>query len=203
MDATGRPPNFTVRGPGPVPTFEVAPGLPAYGPMAVAFPTSGQGAHRQGFVVRFSPRSSGPWVGNFQPGLTRFSGVYPHPDARHVVVISGGEIYVVDPEGKSAQELHGMVNSVTPIPERSALLFDELVRLSLIDSRGLKWRTRRLSWDGIRDLSVAADVVRGAGWRYDETWHQFEVSLDTGDAKGGAYAGCALTIVGQARERLV
>ena len=165
------------------------PGLPPYGPMAIAFPMSGHGAHRQGFVVRFWPKTGDPWVGNFQPGLTRFSGAHAHPDAMHVVVVSGGDIYVVDPEAKAAQELGGMVVSVTTLPERSALLFDETLSLSLIDPTGLQWRTRRLSWDGIRNLSVAGDLIRGEGWRYDDTWHEFEVSLDTGNAKGGAYAG--------------
>jgi hypothetical protein len=128
-------------------------------------------------------------VGNFQPGITRFSGAFAHPDEIHVVVVSGGDIYVVDPESKSAQELGRMVVSVTPIPERSALLLDETLRLSLIDRTGLKWRTQRLSWDGIRNLTVTAGFIRGEGWRYDGTWHEFEASLETGETNGGACAG--------------
>jgi hypothetical protein len=172
-----------------VPTFEVVPGLPPYGPAAIPFPVSGRGAHMQGFVVRFTPTAGDSWVGNFQSGMTRFSGAYAHPDARHVLVVSGGQVYVVDPDGRSAEELGGMVASVIPIPERSALLLEEGLWLSLIDPTGLRWRTRRLSWDGIRNLSVEANFIRGEGWRYDDTWHEFQVSLSTGDTKGGAYAG--------------
>jgi hypothetical protein len=77
-----------------------------------------------------------------------------------------------------------MVASFTHIPERRALLFDETLYLSLVATVRVQWRTKRLSWDGIRNLSIAGDFVRGEGWRYDETWHQFTVSLDTGIFKG-------------------
>lgn len=37
-------------------------------------------------------------------------------------------------------------------------------------------------------LSVAGDFATGGeGWRYDETWHKFIVSLETGASEGGAY----------------
>lgn len=168
--------------------FELLPGLPPYGPAAKPFPVSGYRAHSQGLVVQFVSEKVGKWVGNFQPGLTNFSGAYEHPDGRHVVVVSGGDTYVVDPDTQTAEDFRGMVESVTPVPEKNALLFAEGIYLSLIGPRG-RWRTKRLSWDGIRNLSVAGDFATGEGWRYDETWHKFMVSLDTGALNGGAYDG--------------
>src|ERR1051325_10784316 len=116
--------------------FEVLPGLPPYGPAAKPFPVSGYRAHSQGFVVQFLGEKAGTWVGNFQPGLTSFSGAYEHPDGRHIVVVSGGDIYVVDPDTKTAENFGGMVEAVTPLPEKNALLFAENIYLSLIGPRG-------------------------------------------------------------------
>jgi hypothetical protein len=81
-----------------MPAFEILPGLPPYGPMAKPFPSSGYASHREGFVVQFSSQKIGLWIGNFQRGLTNFSNVYEHPDGKRVVVVSGGDGYVIDPE---------------------------------------------------------------------------------------------------------
>jgi hypothetical protein len=96
-------------------------------------------------------------------------------------------VYVVDPDTETAQCCRiGMVVSVVPIPDVNALLLNEVVRLSLISAAGINWRTRRLSWDGLRNLVVIKDFVHGEGWSPDGIWHKFEVSLDTGEAVGGA-----------------
>ena len=167
-------------------SFEVLSGLPPYGPMAKPFPASGYGAFRQGFVVRFESKKFGTWVGNFQADLTTLSGVYEHPAGNHVLVVAGGAIYVVDPDTQTAEESGGMVSSVIQVSERNALLFEEGIYLSLISPND-NWRTERLSWDGIRNLSISGDFVLGEGWHYDDTWHEFSVSLANGSYTGGAY----------------
>jgi hypothetical protein len=139
--------------------------------------------------VQFSVGSGATWVGNFQLGMTKFIGSFEHPDRSHVVVVSGGEVYVVDPANRSAQELGGMVVSVIPVGDSEGLLLVEVLWLTYLDQSGFKWRTRRLSWDGIRNLSVQDGVVTGQGWRYDNTWHDFKVALESGATEGGAYAG--------------
>ena len=115
-----------------MPTLEVLPGLPPYGPMAKPFPASRWGAHREAYVVKFSLNSGGSWTGNFQPGLTTFSTVCVHPDGKHVLVVSGGRVYVVDPDTETAaHDFSGMVKSIFPVPELNALLLDEVVWQSL------------------------------------------------------------------------
>jgi hypothetical protein len=54
----------------PINAFDILPGLPAYGPMALSFPENGRGLFRQGLVVQFSPFSREAWIGNFQRGST-------------------------------------------------------------------------------------------------------------------------------------
>jgi hypothetical protein len=50
--------------------FEVLTGLPPYGPPAERFSATGQGTHREGFVVRFTDSRGRQWVGNFQAERT-------------------------------------------------------------------------------------------------------------------------------------
>jgi len=55
--------------------------------MAEPFSAAGQGTHRGGVVVRFSP-ATGTRVGNFQRGFSSLDEVFAHPDGRHVVVVA-------------------------------------------------------------------------------------------------------------------
>src|SRR4051794_19170072 len=91
----------------PSPIFEVLPGLPAYGPSAEPFTATGQGAHREGFVVRFTSPDGGSWVGNFQRGLSRYDDLQAHPDGRNVLVVAGGQGYVVDPADRARRDYFG------------------------------------------------------------------------------------------------
>src|SRR5437879_2745089 len=68
--------------------FRVLPGLPTSGPWPEQFSSTGQGMHREGFVVEFSPEGKPPWVGNFQPGMTGYSAVLQHLDGTSLIVIA-------------------------------------------------------------------------------------------------------------------
>ncbi|TWT74503.1 hypothetical protein Pla123a_33260 [Posidoniimonas polymericola] len=55
---------------------------------------------------------------------------------------------------------------------------------------GLAWKTRRLSWDGFRELRVAGSSLFGEAYTpMGDSWHEFEVDLETGEAVGGSYNG--------------
>src|SRR5690606_11352541 len=104
--------------------FRELPGLPAYGPMPLQFSSTGQGAHREGFVVEFLPDTDECWVGNFQPGLSSYSGVIAHPDGRRVVVVAGGEAYIVAPHAKKVEEMFGgAIEFAAFVSEIQALVF--------------------------------------------------------------------------------
>ena len=166
--------------------FKVLLGLSPYGPMAKPFPASGYGSFREGYVVQLESKMFGTWIGNFQPGLTSFSGAYEHPDGKHVVIVSGGTIYIVDPETQVAEESGGSISSVILVSEKNALLFEDSIFLSFIGPHD-SWQSKRLSWDGIRNVSVSGEFALGECWRYDDTWHEFSVSLSDGSHTGGAY----------------
>ena len=174
------------------PLWEVLEGLPVYGPMAVPFSATGQGTHREGLVVRFSP-VTGTWVGNFQRGLTSLDDVCAHPDGRHVVVVAGGTAYLVDVENRSLVAHFGaQIEQVLPVPANGYVLVGNGLWFEALGPAGTAWRSRRISWDGMRNISLAGTVVRGEAYAPegpDGSWYPFELDAMTGTVSGGSYNG--------------
>ena len=144
-------------------------------------------AHREGFVVEFRYDNE-VWVGNFQRGLSGFDATITHPDGRSVIVIAGGQGYVIDPRVQNAiSTFGGGISSVADAhPHR--VVFSTLTEFSAYGAKGEEWRTRRLSWDGFRAIRVEGDTLNGEGWTpAGERWVAFSVDLSTGQAIGAAY----------------
>ena len=177
-------------------SFRVLQGLPAYGDTAQTFPAAFGRLGSQGFVVEFAPSDAATWVGNFRPGLSLFSGAYSHPDGKHVFVVAGGSGYVVDPLTRHMDlEVGGAIVGVWELMNpRSLLLNHQGLFLERIGPLGRLWCTRRLSWDGFRDLKVGTDSVTGLGWGLGDAWLPFTVDLRTGHSDGGAYTGPEMTL---------
>jgi len=170
--------------------FEMLPGLPATGPWPVQFSATGQGLHREGFVVRIRPHHGEPWVGNFQPGIVGYRAVYPHPNGQHLIVISGGEGYVIDPETKSLVEaVWRTITSVHVYARQEMLVLNrQEVAFFSIGRGGRVWHTRRLSWDGFRNVEFRDGEIIGDGWDApNQAWHPFRVDVRTGRSSGFAY----------------
>src|SRR5262245_5158984 len=170
--------------------YEILPGLPPYGPEALPFSANGMGAHGEGFVVRFHPQAHSSWVGNFQPGLTDIYSVVPHPDKKRTIVIAGGQAYVIDPQAPAKwTHFGGSINVAHPIPELDAILFGNGLWLELLGPESMIWQTRRISWDGMRDLKFQGLTLNGRSRCLDHTWSDFAVDLVEGTVTGGSYNG--------------
>jgi hypothetical protein len=126
--------------------FQVLSGLPPYGPLPKQFP-SGSGRYREGFVVEFQNEND-VWIGNFIGGATRFSSVFDHLDGPSVIVIAGGQGYVVDVNSQDVSSAFG--GSLTGIVDSGVhrFVFSTFTTFEAYGSTGLMWQTRRLSWDG-------------------------------------------------------
>jgi hypothetical protein len=170
--------------------FEVLTGLPPYGPTAEPFSAAGGGTHREGYVVRFTDSDGGRWVGNFQRGLGGIHAVYEHPDERRVIVISGGQGYVVDPDDRTQREyLGGQIEDVLLVPGRGVLVGNGLWFV-LVGPGGTLWTSGRISWDGMRRLRVDGLSLNGESWDpLTESWIPFELDISTGHPTGGSFAG--------------
>lgn len=170
--------------------FVILPGLPPYGPEALPFSATGMGTHSEGFVVRFLPQTESSWVGNFQPGLTDLYRVVPHPDRQRTIVIAGGQAYVIKPqEPANWNYFGGSIEFAQPIPDLDAVLLSNGLWFELLGPESTIWQTRRISWDGMRDLAIQGLTLTGQSWCLDETWSGFSVDLVEGTVTGGSYNG--------------
>lgn len=172
--------------------WEVLDGLPAYGPMAVPFSATGQGTHREGLVVRLLP-PTGSWVGNFQRGHSSLDEVFGHPDGQHVVVVAGGTAYVVDAESHRLVATFGaQIEQILLVPAGGFVLLGNGLWFEALGPTGTAWRSRRISWDGMRNVSLAGTVVHGEAYApegLNGTWYPFELDAMTGAVSGGSYNG--------------
>jgi len=170
-------------------TFEILPGLPPYGPPALPFPESGYHAFSEGLVVRFDTATNGVWTGNFQRGLSKFDKVIAHPNSRYVIVISGGDGYVIDPElQKAVQKFGGYLTYFESLREPEMFLFGDNNSFSAFGRDGELWSSGRLSWDGFRDILCDGSTLRAEAYSpMGDLWYPFELDLLTGIATDAIY----------------
>ena len=171
-------------------SFAVLPGMPATGPYPKQVTRDGLGTHSEGFVVAFSPPEKQSWVGNFQLGLTQYSAAVRHPDEQRVLVIAGGQAYLVDPRTANLDESFGGGIERHWVLEdgQLVLLVHSGVEFEAIGAAGPRWRTARLSWDGFRHLEINGASLAGEAWcAPEQSWFRFEVDLRTGESRGGGF----------------
>jgi len=170
-----------------MPIFSVLPGLPTSGPMYVPFTATGQAKYSEGLVVEFQPSRGDRWVGNFAKGLTSFSKVLPHPNGTSVLVISGGQGYVIDPDSRALiKTIGGWFDAALEVLHRQLIILQGSVDVMALGSAGRVWETRRLSWDGMRSVRVSGDKLFGEARELDDSWTPFEVDLNSGKVTGGS-----------------
>ncbi|MDP9899713.1 hypothetical protein [Variovorax ginsengisoli] len=170
-------------------TPRILPGLPGVGPPPRQFSATGLGMHSEGLVVEFGSAESWCWIGNFQPGMTKFSAIYADTESLEANVFAGGRGYRVNVEsGELIAEFGGDIESVVEILNGEALLLCSSIGFELHRrAGGVIWRSRRVSWDGFRNLSIHVNKLTGEAWMFDDSWHSFTVVLETGAVEGGSY----------------
>jgi hypothetical protein len=169
--------------------LKILPGLPPYGERAISFPRPG--AFREGLVVEFQTEA-GRWVGNFArwwDGLE--SSVHAELGAGSVVIVAAGAGYVVDAVSRTLVHAIGTdVRRIWYAPKQGAMIVSNDLWFEAFDGGSIRWRSRRLSWDGMRD--VLSDGARVTGRAYspiEDDWTPFELDLESGIASGGSYNG--------------
>lgn len=171
--------------------FRTLEGLPPYGPLATSFPDEWGHFGREGFVVEFTT-ASGRWVANFKPGGWGVTLVLSHPNNRDVIVITKGDLWIVDPESRDAKFFLPAIEEIMEVtgPKgRDLLLNRQGLAWARLGHDGLVWHTRRLSWDGFDDLSIVEQELLGVAWSpVDERFYPFRIDLRTGRSWGGSYS---------------
>jgi len=170
-------------------TFETLPGLPGKGPKPKPFSATQKSWLQAGYVVRITPNSGNSWVGNFQPGPGGATRVLPHPDGSKVVVVAAGQMYVVDPDVRSASVIPGVVVNIHVLEDPPLLVIDDQgIQFQAFGPEGLRWRTKRISWDGFRNVVITGSQLSGESSNVTgDVWESFQVDLRTGRTTGGMY----------------
>lgn len=144
--------------------------------------------HREGYVVEFTPNQGQTWVGNFQPGATSLTDLveFPHKDA--ALVVAGGQGYLVDIQsGRLLEKYESDIDFLLPSPVADLVIAGTATDFSAFRGAGRAWCTRRISWDGFRNLAVQENKLTGEAWCFDDSWHAFTVDLADGTVTGGSY----------------
>ena len=141
-------------------------------------------------MIEVRSSESESWVGNFVRGMTRFDWVGMHPNESDVLVVAGGQGYLIRPDTRSlASTFGGEIEGVIQYEPRGALVFNhEGLHFESLGPDGVQWKSRRISWDGFDDIVIRGSVLSGQAWdALHDTWRPFRLDLDTGEVMGGAF----------------
>jgi hypothetical protein len=168
-------------------SFEVLPGLPPYGDLPKFFSYTGTEHFKEAFVIRFFPRDGEPWVGNFKHGGTSFDDVYYFVESGTAVVISHGAGYLVDVDRAILIDSFGGAASLAvEVREFELLVLVSSTNLIGVNGSGVLWKSKRIAWDGIRNLEIEGRFITGEAWSFEDVWIPFRLDAATGEHSGGA-----------------
>ena len=162
-------------------------GLPVYGPPALSFPTPG--AFREGFVVEFELAGRGSWVGNFAKWDDNHpNAVFSDLGSSAVVVIAGGEGYIIDAEKRQLiREIGFDLQHIWFDSGLQAVVVSNGLRFEAFDAHRIFWQTRRISWDGLRTVERVGLSVTGEALDIPtDQWLPFRLDLQAGEVVGGS-----------------
>ncbi len=118
------------------------------------------------------------------------TGVWACPNPDWMCAVSGGYAYLID-TGEPTRWRQLEFRPVTaswPVTGHSLLIFAGFVSLIAWGRNGMQWQSARLSWDGLRLVSLRGDTLIGLGWDLSaDREMEFEVDLRTGAHRGGGY----------------
>jgi hypothetical protein len=169
---------------------EVVDELPGGRAHRLYFPGD-QPAGQDGVVIRVRPETTEAWIGMFafgkfaKAGVTR---VLSMPDPERFCVVARGAGYVVTVANPAAWEAVRAIPiiDVRAIPGAGLVVFANDTDLLAYGEEGVRWRTKRLAWDGLKILAVGDRTLVGEYWDIrEEAMQRFEVDLATGAARGG------------------
>jgi|SRR5579872_2293022 len=167
--------------------FEILPGLPSSGPPALHF--TERGKFSEGLVVRFYPKRSEPWVGNFLGSPTKYNAVLDHPNGTDVIVVAQGDANVVDPENRHIrQHIAGQVNQTIIVPSLATVVFPTLTDFVAVKADNSGWQSERISWDGFRNITVRENDLLGEAFTpIEDAWMPFKLDLLPGRCADAVY----------------
>jgi len=141
-------------------------------------------------VIEFIPEVSLPWVGNFR----QFSAGLPNTvhlelGSPAVVIVAGGAGYVIDcEEHRLIRDFSIPVEHCWHQPDVDALIISDGLHFEAFNATRTLWRSRRVSWGGIKIIDRSGTIVRGEAYDpMSNTWQSFQLNVLDGIVEGGTY----------------
>jgi hypothetical protein len=155
------------------------------------FPIGKKTEGNDGLILKISPFSGKPWIGIFAFGditTNGLCGVYSMPDKEKFCVVSNGMGYIVTSSDATIFETLDSIpiTDVRCIKEKGIILFADYTEIMAYDSGGLRWQSKRLSYDGFKIISLNSDVLIGEFWDIrNESNSLFEIDIINGSLLSG------------------
>jgi hypothetical protein len=142
-------------------------------------------------VVEFETDTGEIWVANFQSGRNGIDDVRRHPNGHDVLVISAGSAWQVNPNRREATEVGDAIDGTWSVSDPEGLVMSwQGLGFLRVGPEGRIWHTRRISWDGFKQVQLSPTEIRGFAWApWAPEWVPFTVDLQTGRVDGGSYNG--------------
>lgn len=170
--------------------YEILDGLPPYGPMYIPISKSAEKFYNEGFVVRFFRNDGSNWVGNFKTGWTKYSDVFELPNTDKIIVIAYGQGYIITTEDQRTIATFGIGITKIIRTDNDRFIAVDQTDLAIIEDDGTIWRSERISWDGLEDLTFKNNTVTGLSFgpmELNDSGVPFSFDLDTKELTGGSY----------------
>ncbi|HMI02490.1 MAG TPA: hypothetical protein VK541_08420 [Pedobacter sp.] len=170
--------------------YEILESLPSYGPMYIPVSENNEAYYSEGYVARFYTSEDTTWVGNFEPGLTGLDAVYEFEDDPYILVIAGGTCYLMNPDFHKPISIFGALYETAIKTLDGRLILQDSTHLTVFEISGEHWSTERISWDGIKELIIEGNLVRGVAYRptaESDEWVEFVVDLEKRNVRGGSW----------------
>jgi hypothetical protein len=139
------------------------------------------------------PEDGGTFLATCALGFTDATmptGVFACPNAVEMCAVAGGYAYIID----TAQPEHSTHITLKPVVEVRPLVAQELLLFVGFHSmlawgrNGVAWESARLTWEGVRIVSIDGDVLHGMGWNLlTDREVAFSLNLLTGQHHGGGF----------------
>jgi hypothetical protein len=160
-------------------------------PLHRVYPLAVEEVERGALEVMVTPANANSFLATCALGFNAASlpsGLWSCPDPDWLCAIAGGYAYLINttaPEIFEQVEFKPVV-AVVPVPEAGLLVFASFHTLVAYGKEGKRWKTQKLTSEGVR----LGDVVNGAlhGWGWDMRTDRelpFVIDLATGEHSGG------------------
>jgi hypothetical protein len=140
----------------------------------------------EGFVVRFFRSDESSWVANFSRGTTDFNAVFDFPKTDTTIIIAGGAGYVMHRDQTKPINTFGFGIKAALLSDGQEVVAADYTDIKVISNNGLVWTSDRVSWHGIKELSIQGNIVRGKANDL-EGWNDFTLDLKTRQGSGSSW----------------